>query len=156
MAILSPFKALRTLRKTPLILQTLLAGVEHAEAVARTDGPNGWNIVFILCHLRDYEVACIKRVNDMLTRDCPTFETWDNDELARKNEYDKQTFQIVLGDYLSLRRQFIALLEGVTDAQWARKGMNPQQGEGTVLDVAINAGLHDVDHIEQVTRCVKQ
>jgi len=32
--------------------------------------------------------------------------------------------------------------------------MHPSQGPATLLDVAVNAGLHDVDHLEQIIRCL--
>jgi len=153
MPILNPSKALRTLRKTSLILGTVLTGVDQRVAVERTDGPDGWNILFIVCHLRDYEAACIQRVISMLAHDHPTFETWDNDDLAKQNAYAEQYFSDVMVDLQARRKEFIALLESLDEQQWARTGLNPAQGPGTVLDVAINAGLHDIDHIEQITRC---
>ena len=153
MPILSPAKALRTLRKTPIILQAVLSGIDEREAVARTDGPGGWSILFIACHLRDYEVACIERVTDMLANDHPAFDVWDNDDLAKRHAYAEQQFDEVMADLTSRRKVLIKSLENLEEVQWARTGVHPIQGEGTVLDVAINAGLHDVDHIEQISRC---
>lgn len=40
-------------------------------------------------------------------------------------------------------------------ATWLRAGTHPAQGPATLLDVAINAGLHDVDHLEQLARCLE-
>ena len=153
MAILNPSKALRTLRKTPLLLRSVLTGVDQQAAVARTDGPGGWSILFIACHLRDYEAACIERVTDMLAHDHPTFDVWDNDDLANQNAYAAQQFDAVMADLQSRRKDLIQLLESLEEEQWARTGLHPVQGEGTVLDVVINISLHDIDHIEQITRC---
>jgi len=33
--------------------------------------------------------------------------------------------------------------------------VHPEQGPGTLLDVAVNAGLHDLDHLEQLARCLE-
>lgn len=153
MPILNPGKALRTLRKTPFILAAALNGVDDRLAVQRTDGPDGWSILFVVCHLCDYETAVMKRVTDMLTFDHPTLEPWNQLQLAATNRYGEQTYSDVLAQLQSQRRDLVKVLESLDVAQWARAGVNPEQGEGTVLDVAINAGLHDIDHIEQILRC---
>ena len=153
MPILNPFKALRTLRKTPLLLQHALQGVGQQSAIARTDGPDGWSILFIVCHLRDYEAAFSKRVADMLAFDCPALAPWDQLALAEAHRYGEQQFDAVLANLQRMRRATLVVLEDLNEAQWRRAGVNPEQGEGTVLDVAISAGLHDIDHIEQILRC---
>lgn len=153
MSILNPFKAMRTLRKTPLLLQHALQGVDQQSAIARTDGSDGWSILCIVCHLRDYEVAFSKRVDDMLAFDCPTLAPWNQLALAEAHRYGEQQFDAVLVDLQRMRRASLTILDSLDEVQWRRAGINPEQGKGTVLDVAINAGLHDIDHIEQILRC---
>lgn len=155
MPILNSFKALRTLRKTPLLLQHALRDMNQQAAIARTDGPDGWSVLFIVCHLRDYEVAFRQRVDDMIAFDCPTLAPWNQLALAETHHYCEQKFDVVLAELQQMRRASLAVLEYLDEAQWQRAGVNPEQGEGTVLDVAINAGLHDIDHIDQILRCVK-
>jgi hypothetical protein len=56
--------------------------------------------------------------------------------------------------YVELRRQFIALIANCTEDQWSRRGVHPESGVVTLLELAINVGLHDVNHIEQIVRAL--
>ncbi len=150
--ILNPSKALRTLRKTPTLLAALLRGASAAQLASATDGPGGWTVVDVIAHMRDLENAYQDRVRLMLAQTHPTFVVVSNEELTAQNATLSRNVGDVVAEYTRRRQAFIALLEGLTDAQWQRTGVHPQQGEATVLDVAINTGLHDVDHLEQLAR----
>lgn len=154
--LLNPSKALRTLRKTPILLESLLQGITQEQALTLRDGDDGWNIVFIVCHLRDFEPVGAQRVRDLLAHPDPTFATASVDDFIRDNSYATADLHQALAAYLQLRRETIALLEPLTDEQWLLTGIHPAQGPATLLDVAVNAGLHDVDHLEQIARCLAQ
>lgn len=147
-------KALRTLRKTPTILKAVLASITPQQARILRDGGDGWSIHYIICHLRDLEAMYTQRVRDLLARPNPVFAVNSNEDLIIQNDYEGQDFNLALNDYLEQRQMFIALLETVTDEQWLLSGTHPIQGPATLLDVAVNTGLHDIDHIEQIVRCI--
>lgn len=151
--ILNPDKALRTLRKTPALLDLALAGLDEAAARALRDGPDGWSVLFIACHLRDYERVVAARVAAILAEDDPTLPTLDNDALARDGDYAHQSLAAVRADLRAARAALIARLAALDADQWQRPGHHPQQGAGTLLDIAINTALHDFDHLEQIARC---
>lgn len=153
--LLSPMKALRTLRKTPALLDALLRDTTQEQAATLRDGPDGWSVLFIACHLREFEAIYRARIEQMLAEDTPTFAIYpSNDELAERNAYALQDLRAVLADTRAHREALIARLEGLSDEQWLRAGLHPEQGPATVLDAAINAGLHDIDHAEQILRCL--
>jgi hypothetical protein len=148
-------KALRTLRKTQRLLHELLRGVTQAQAQELRDGPGGWSVLHIVCHLRDYEVTYRERVEVMLAEEHPTFVVISNEEWERRGAYAEQELRAVVADIGARRQGLIARLEGLAEEQWQRTGLHPVQGEATVLDVAINTGLHDIDHLEQIARCLE-
>lgn len=152
--IVNPMKALRTLRKTTALLDRTFAGVTQDEAVRLTDGPDGWSVLFIACHLRDYEIAWRERVELMLAEEHPIFPNFDHHAAIEANAYARQELAAVLRDLAERRAGLIARLEPLADEQWLCTGVHPDQGPGTVLDVAVNAGLHDLDHLEQLARCL--
>jgi hypothetical protein len=59
-----------------------------------------------------------------------------------------------LNTYIEQRRRQIAIFEGLSAEQWARRGVHPQAGEHTVLEHAVNIAQHDVNHIEQIVRAL--
>jgi hypothetical protein len=150
--LINPSKALRTLRKTPAILEALLESVTQEQAETLHD--DDWNVIFVVCHMRDYEAIAAQRVRDLLAGPNPTFAVVSNDELIQGNNYAVADLRQAMAVYAQRRRETVALLEPLTDEQWLLAGVHPSQGPATLLDVAVNAGLHDIDHLEQIARCV--
>lgn len=157
MSILNSFKALRSLRKTPAMYDLLLHRVTQEQATTMTDGVDGWNVVFILCHVRDYEGIYTERIKAALEHNNPQLsQPANNDELAVQNNYAGQDIGAVLESFKERRRALIALLEGLDDGQWLRRATMSNSGESTVLEWAINIALHDIDHLEQIARTLKK
>jgi hypothetical protein len=150
MAILDKGKALRSLPKTPALLRFILHDVTQEQAANSWDGD--WNVVYIVCHLRDLEAAYIQRIHMMLESDNPTFPSNDQREMARS--YAGADLRNALAEFEALRREFIALLRSLSDDQWERRGQHPYFGETTILTQAINNAIHDLDHIEQIARAL--
>lgn len=152
--LINPAKALRTLRKTGALLEDMLRGVTQAQAAELRDGPDGWSALHVVCHLRDYEITYRERIELMLAQDNPNFVVISNEAWEARGDYANQDLRAVLADIAARRAALIARLEGLSDEQWLRPGAHPLQGPATVLDVAVNTGLHDIDHIEQIMRCL--
>jgi hypothetical protein len=150
MPILNPTKALRSLRKTPVILDALIGDLTQAQAVAATDGPDGWSVLEIVCHLADLEVIFSERARLLLENDHPHFPNVDQLALVQANDYAGQDVHEMFKRYLARRRKFITFLEGLDDVGWAREGEHPETGDTTLVTLAINTALHDVNHIEQI------
>lgn len=155
MSILSVQKALRSLDKTPIILNAVLREVSQERAENAFDTPDGWNVLYIVCHMRDFEAIFCERVQLMIEQDHPIFPSVDNERLVRENRYHEQDLRAALATYHARRRDFIHLLQSLDEAQWSRRGTHPVYGDGSVLDVAANAALHDLDHISQIITALK-
>jgi hypothetical protein len=152
--LVNPAKALRTMRKTPTILERVLQDVSQEQAATLRDGPDGWSILYIVCHLRDLEDGFMARVHTLLNEQPDAvLKGIDIHALAEHNNYAAADLREALATFATRRAQFIAMLETLNDEQWLLAGIHPEQGPATVLDVAINTGLHDIDHIEQIVRC---
>jgi hypothetical protein len=151
--LVNPMKALRTLRKGPPIFTALLADVSQEQAKALRDGPDGWCILEIMGHMRDVETLFTDRVRTLLERPGEPFEVRSNEEIAGPDGYMGLDLQATLAEFSARRTAFITMLEGLNDEQWLLEGVHPVQGPATLLDVVINTGLHDTDHLEQIVRC---
>lgn len=152
MPLLDKGKALRSLPKTIALLKYILEGVTQEQAVNSWDGD--WNVVYMLCHLRDLEKAYTERIHMMLEQENPTFPSNNNQAMVIENRYAEADLRTVLGEFEVLRREFIALIKSLSDEQWERRGQHPYFGETTILTQAVNNAIHDLDHIEQIARAL--
>ena len=154
MSLYTPWRMMRALRKNPVILQGLIKNVWQDQARRFKDGPDGWSVVEIVCHLRDLEELFYLRALRMLNENEPVFEAFDQEEMARQGNYINQTLTRVLGEFLEKRRRTIHFFDNLTPEQWQRTGIHPEAGKITILEQAFQIGSHDTDHIEQIIRAM--
>jgi hypothetical protein len=152
MALLDKGKALRSLPKTPALLRYILQDVSQEQAANSWD--SDWNVIYVVCHLRDMERAYTERIHMMLQQNNPTFPSNDNAAIAIANRYAEADLRQSLAEFEELRRGFIVLLKSLRDEQWERRGQHPYFGETTILTQAVNNAIHDLDHIEQIARAL--
>lgn len=141
-------------RSYPLLGMTI-NGVSQSEAQQLSDGPDGWTILEIMCHVRDYQEIFIDRVERMVEEDHPTLKPFD--EVARvalftQNQYAQQNLMAVFDDYVATRLKFIDYVGQLEDSQLTRTGLNPLRGDIDVMVEIYHTFMHDVDHGEQIAR----
>lgn len=139
-----------SLEKSALILDGVLKNVTQTQAETITDGPDGWNITEIVCHLRDFEEIFFQRAKRIQTEENPTLIPVDHEKLAIESAYAKQNLTEVLGQFHAKRAEFIAWLRNVPESDWQRTGIHPEFGSYTLLEQAMQNALHTIDHIEQL------
>ena len=154
MPIFTPDKPLRDLPKTPVILNVILRGVDQARAQSATDGPDGWSVLEVLCHLNDYEQIFNDRVRLILGSDLPLLPGYNQLELVKTNHYADQNFAEVFASYVSRRRALLALLRGLSPEQWNRRGVHSVWGEVTIVEQMSYVPTHDLNHIEQIIKAL--
>ncbi len=154
MTMLTPERFIRSLKRTPVLLDTVLCGVTQERAAVATDGPAGWSVIHIMCHLRDYEEIFFNRAKQILAEDRPELEPFDHLKLVEERDYANQDLNVAYEQFLEARLAFVAWLEERADADWARTGVHPEYGEYTLLEQAMQVPLHDLDHLEQIARCL--
>jgi hypothetical protein len=144
------------LNKMRLTYGIVLEGVSQTQAAQLRDGPDGWSVLEIMCHIRDYQDIYLERIEDMLGKDNPTFKSYDRFELIQQNDYAGQNLRAVSEGYSGTRDRFIELLNSLNDEQWERRGRYPNAGsESSVSKIALQLLAHDNDHIEQIMRVLK-
>lgn len=152
MTLMTKGRFLRCLKKTPVILDALLKDVSPEQVKQLRDGPDGWNVVEVMCHLRDFENIFCRRAQRIVEEDRPNIVPVDHEALAAEGDYAVQDLKTVFGQYLDTRRRLIEWLEGLDDEQWQCVGIHPEAGEITVMEIAMQVTTHDVDHTEQIVR----
>lgn len=156
MVMMTKERCLGALVRTPVILQGILSDVSANGARLARDGADGWSVVEILCHLRDFDGFYRLRCEMMLELDHPNLPAYDHVALARDNDYQGQEVQTVLGEYVQSRRLLVGLVSGLDRVELERTGNHPESGHMTVLEQAFRAVTHDIDHIEQIVRALER
>lgn len=156
MTTVTDWRAMRALRQTPVILSGVLNGVTHDEATTLTEGEGGWTITEVICHLRDFEEVFMGRAKKIQNEVAPQIDVVDHLELVIQNDYQSQDFRTALAELIRLRREFIAFLDDLEAPEWFQYGAHPEAGHITILDVAMQTALHDVNHIEQIMRILNR
>ena len=147
------------LDKSAQILGLVLADVTQEQAQTITDGADGWSVLEIMCHLRDYQEIFATRIKRMLEEDNPRFEVYD--EVARMalvvdKGYANQDLSSVFADFSSTRRALIDRLSSLPDEQWTRVGSFAEDDQVDIGMPVVHTMLHDADHTEQIARILRQ
>ena len=139
-------------------LEHILADVSQEQAQMIRDGDEGWSVLEILCHLRDYQAIFAERIRRILDEDSPIFMPYD--ERARlglvvENDYANQDLRAVFADYAATRRQMIDLLASLDEDQWRREGRFAVDDVVDLTMPVVHTLLHDADHSEQIARILR-
>lgn len=138
------------------VLSNILADVTQEMATTYRDSGDGWTALEALCHLRDFDYVFQRRVERMLNEEMPDLVPVDHDQLVIDNRYNEQDLAEVLADFVQHRRGFIDLFKSLSDDQWERHGNHPERESFSMTDAVMQLGLHDVTHIEQITRTLHE
>jgi hypothetical protein len=148
-------RAHRSMRKTPVIINAFLRDVTQEWAQTARDGEDGWTVLEIMCHVRDFENINYERARSMVETDLPHWPRVDHLALVGSNAYAQQNLSAVLSNYIEIRQEFVNWLVGLPDEAWGRKGVHADLGEINLAESVINTVLHDLNHIEQLVRALE-
>ena len=140
------------MRLTGEVLSHILRCVSEEQAHDLRDGPAGWSIVEIACHLRDFDEIFRSRAKMMLGEDHPSLPAYDHEAMAVERAYQQEQLSSACGQLKASRQETITFFASLTPDQWERDGVHPERDSFTMTDAVMQVGLHDLDHLEQITR----
>jgi len=82
----------------------------------------------------------------------PQLPAYDHEAMAIDRAYQQEDLAEAYSALKASRGRFIAFFAGLTPEQWERAGVHPERDSFTMTDAAMQVGLHDLDHLEQITR----
>jgi hypothetical protein len=152
MAIVEPDRFILALQKNAALYQMLLRNVDQAQATRNRDGGDGWTVLEVICHLRDWEGIFVERAHLIVEHDNSTFPGYDSLAMVIDHNYIGQQFSAMFSDWLVRRGKFLSWLNQCSESDWSRTGIHPAHGQITLLDQIIQTATHDIDHLEQILR----
>ncbi len=147
------YELLKTLRSNLTTLRVLLRDLDD-RAVRSRPAPGEWSIIEVVAHLADTEERTLGRVRRMLDEDHPVLPAFDQEALAVQNGYHEKDFGETLERWERLRAEHVALLDGLDDAGWQRRGVHEENGPMTVQLYESHIAGEDSDHMAQIARLV--
>lgn len=142
-------EAISRLEEMPRFLGEAVAAARPDGLLARP-GPDLFSLVEHACHLRDVErEGYLLRVRRMLAESAPELEGFDGAAVAAARDYPAQDARLAATDFAAARRELIALLAPLGEAQLAREAVFG--GERICLvDLVGMIVEHDRGHREEI------
>jgi DinB superfamily len=125
-----------------------LDGATDAE-LDRRPAPGKWTAREIVHHLADSEMTSAIRLRRLLAEDRPVIVGYDQEEFARKLHYDRP-IGASLEALKAARATTGAILDRMTDDEWAREGTHTESGRYTVLQWLQIYAEHAHNHAAQI------
>ena len=141
-----------SMRLTLRSLGHILAGLTDEQARSLRDGEDGWSIMEIVCHQRDFDVIFYDRAVMMIAQDQPQLPAFDHEAMAIERDYQSDSLVNAYASLQVSRLRFVDFFKRLSAEQWARGGLHPERDSFSMLDAAMQVPLHDLDHLEQITR----
>lgn len=145
------------MQTTALTLGHIVGKLNEQDACTwrdQNDAPKGWTVLEVLCHIRDFDGFFRHRAEMMLRKDKPRLPAYDHEALALEHAYNQQNLARVFDELQSSRRETVAFFEALDEAGWQKTGIHPERGPFSMLDAVMQVGLHDIMHLEQITRII--
>jgi len=112
--------------------------------------PGGWTVRQVVHHVADSHLNAYCRFKLALTENAPTIKPYD--EAAWADLPDSSISpSISLGLVDGLHRRFTALLEGMSEEDFARKLVHPETGEWTLSEMLALYAWHSRHHTAHIT-----
>lgn len=135
------------------------AGSELAEelmSVGRRDADrasaDGWSYRLIAAHVRDHEAMTLSYLKRIVSRREPRLEAVDTERVLDEPELLHQRLDSLVSEFHHLRQQTLMLLWDLSDSAWERRGIHEYRGPCSVLQLARELHLHDLDYLWRVRR----
>jgi len=150
-------EAIPILERTPGVLRQLLDGLS-AGWIMQNEGGETWNPYDIVGHYIEGEKNdWIVRMNIILN-DAGDKHFKPFDRFAQFEDSKGKTLTQLLDEFASLRQKNLAVLKAaaLTEADLDKTGIHPQFGTVTLRQLLSTWVVHDLAHLNQLTRVMAQ
>ena len=113
---------------------------------------DGWSIRLIAAHVHVHEEMVGDYVERILSEREPELRVIDSEAMLDNPDGCTEDADHAALMYSHLRRRLQYLLWDATDADWERIGRHPYRGPVSVLQLARELHLHDLDHLWRARR----
>src|SRR5690349_12874839 len=146
---LTPERRRELIDKIRVLPEQLAARVRDLSAEQLTTHflAHEWTVAQNVHHLGDSHMNSFIRLKLILTEDHPTLRPYNQDDWAATAEANSPDIEISLRLLAGLHARWVTLFESLSEAQWARTGFHPENGDMSVEDILGVYAAHGEGHI---------
>lgn len=139
------------MKKAVNTIKRIIETATHDAATTIRDGGDGWTVLEVMGHLRDFELIFLERARMTVEEEMPDLPFPDPELMVVENDYNSGDLQATFNAWVAHRRRHVAFLEAAADADWERPANHPTRGRFTLNDQLFLTVWHDMNHIEQMS-----
>ena len=121
-----------------------------------TPSPSRWSAAAIVAHLADVEIVSSYRIRMILASPGVAIQAFDQNAWASAFDYQNQDPATAVALFRPLREAWLALVHQGGEACLDRYGVHAERGKETVRHLLRLYAGHDVNHLEQIARILKE
>lgn len=148
------------MEKNMLNIEHIVTTISDPAVFDKRDGGDGWTISEILGHLADTDSYFLARAQALVEgSDLPAGSGKSVDERVKDAGYAEQEATELLQRWLKVSeayREFLASLPEDDEELWERPGRDADGGGFTLNDQLILSAFHDLDHLHQIVKILRQ
>jgi hypothetical protein len=150
-----PDEAIAVIADLPAALRAAVSGLTDAQL----DTPyreGGWTVRQLVHHVADSHMNAYVRIRLALTEDWPAIKAYEESRWAELADAKTLPVEISLSLLESLHRRWVVLLESLTEAEWQRGYIHPENGRQKLETVVQLYSWHSRHHTAHVTELRKR
>jgi len=125
---------------------------------AQLDTPyreGGWTVRQLVHHVADSHMNSYIRMRLALTEDWPTIKPYDEKLWAQLSDASTAPVEVSLNLITELHRRWVLLLRALTEEQWQRGYVHPDNGRQSLAEAAALYAWHSRHHVAHITELRK-
>ena len=147
------------MEKNMLNIEHIVTNIRDSAIFDKRDGGDGWNISEVLGHLADTDSYFLARAQALVEGSDPP-AGWGKsvDERVKDAGYAEQDASTLLQRWLKVSADYHEFLASLPDDEelWERPGRDADGGGFTLNDQLILSAFHDLDHLHQIVKIIRQ
>jgi DinB family protein len=136
-------------REGPAVLEAAIRATPESDLDRAVEG---WTPRQVAHHVADSEMTSAIRLRRLIAEESPQISGYDEELFARTLHYSERPLEGSLEAVRGARASTLALLEVLTEEEWARAGTHSESGSYSVADWLRIYAAHCHDHADQVRR----
>lgn len=143
-------EAIESINAFPARLREAVRGLDQSQ-LATPYRQDGWTVVQVVHHVADSHMNGFTRIKLGLTEDSPTIKPYNEAEFAKLADVAlPPDVSLQLVDALHAR--WSAVLASITESQFQRMIVHPENGRGSIDRFVHMYGWHSRHHVAHITR----